>query len=64
MINPRNGKVVDKLGSEQGVETPDDLIFGPNGTLYWTAFMTGEVGSVSSDGEKKLLPSWHLELMQ
>jgi hypothetical protein len=54
VINPRNGKVVAKLGSGQGVETPDDLTFGPDGTLYWTAFMTGEVGSLSA-GEKNTI---------
>lgn len=54
-INPRNGKVVEKLGSGQGVETPDDLTFGPDGTLYWTAFMTGEVCSLSPEGERNTI---------
>lgn len=55
VINPHNGKVVEKLGSGQGVETPDDLTFGPDGTLYWTAFMTGEVCSLSPEGERNTI---------
>lgn len=55
VLNPRNGKVIEKLGPEQGVDTPDDLTFAPDGTLYWTAFMTGQVRSMNLEGETSTL---------
>jgi sugar lactone lactonase YvrE len=38
------------LGNDKGVETPDDLTFGPDGSLYWTSIMTGEVGKLTPLG--------------
>lgn len=50
VMDPRTGAVVDRLGSEIGVETPDDVAFGPDGSLYWTSIFTGEVGRRRPDG--------------
>jgi sugar lactone lactonase YvrE len=57
VMNPRNGKIVDRLGPDAGVETPDDVTFGPLGSVYqddifWTAIFTGEVGRLTPDGVK------------
>jgi sugar lactone lactonase YvrE len=52
VMNPLNGKVIDRLGTGVGVEGPDDLTFGPDGSLYWTSIATGEVGRLSPEGEK------------
>lgn len=43
IVNPRNGAIVDRMGPEDGVETPDDLVFGQDGSLFWTSPFTGEV---------------------
>lgn len=51
-LDPRNGCVINRLGPEQGIESPDDLIFDSAGNLYWTAFLTGEVLRLTPDGEK------------
>ena len=51
-LNPRNGRVIRTLGPAQGVEAPDDLVFDHAGNLYWTAFLTGEVGRMTPAGEK------------
>jgi sugar lactone lactonase YvrE len=51
-LDPRSGRILSQLGPEQGVETPDDLVFGPDGSLYWTAFLTGEVGRLDAAGVK------------
>lgn len=46
------GEVQKRLGIDLGVEGPDDLAFGPDGSLYWTSILTGEVGRLSPDGVK------------
>lgn len=50
VMNPRNGKILNRLGPEVGVISPDDLIFGPDGSLYWTNIMNGTVGRLTPDG--------------
>jgi sugar lactone lactonase YvrE len=52
VMDPDSGKILDRIGPERDVETPDDLTFGPDGSLYWTALMTGEVGKITPDGKK------------
>ncbi|NWJ48670.1 MAG: hypothetical protein HXX08_22650 [Chloroflexi bacterium] len=50
VMNPYSGQIVKRLGQEYGVQTPDDLVFGPDGSLYWTSLFTGEVGKLAPDG--------------
>jgi sugar lactone lactonase YvrE len=50
VMDPQSGEILDRLGPDMGIETPDDLTFGPDGSLYWTAILTGEVGRLSPDG--------------
>jgi sugar lactone lactonase YvrE len=52
VMDPETGDILDRLGPDRGVESPDDLAFGPDGSLYWTALLTGEVGRLSPDGTK------------
>ena len=57
VMDPESGNILDRLGPDVGVEGPDDLTFGPEGSpfedyLYWTSILTGEVGSLSPDGVK------------
>jgi sugar lactone lactonase YvrE len=42
------GEIVDRITTE--VHSPDDLTFGPDGSLYWTDILTGEVGRYAPDG--------------
>jgi sugar lactone lactonase YvrE len=53
IMDPESGAIIDRIGPERGVEGPDDLIFDADGTLYWTSLLTGEVGRLSPDGEKR-----------
>ena len=55
VMNPDNGKILERIGPDRGVDTPDDLTFGPDGSLYWTAIMTGEVGRLTPDGKKVIV---------
>ena len=50
VLEPGSGNVVRRIGREQGVLGPDDLTFGPDGSLYWTDIMAGEVGRMTPDG--------------
>ena len=49
-LNPRNGKIVARFGEDQGVLVPDDITFGPDGSMYWTDILVGEVGRRTTDG--------------
>lgn len=50
VMDPETGEILDRLGPDRGIESPDDLAFGPDGSLYWTAILAGEVGRLSPDG--------------
>jgi len=57
VMDPKTGKILNRLGPDVGVEGPDDLTFGPEGSpyegyIYWTSILTGEVGRLSSSGVK------------
>jgi hypothetical protein len=50
VMDSETGEILDTFGPEIGVDVPDDLIFGPDGSLYWTSFSFGEVGRLAPDG--------------
>jgi len=50
VMDPDSGEILDRIGADQGVKGPDDVAFGPDGSLYWTAILAGEVGRLSPDG--------------
>lgn len=50
VIDPLQGGVVGYLGPESGVVTPEDVNFGPDGSLYWASMFTGYVGRRQPDG--------------
>lgn len=50
VLNKNNGKIIERIGQEKGVRGPDDLIFGPDGSLYWTNLLVGTVGRLEPDG--------------
>jgi sugar lactone lactonase YvrE len=50
VMDPKTGKIAQRLGRDKGVYTPDDIAFGPDGSLYWTSFFSGTVGRLSPSG--------------
>jgi sugar lactone lactonase YvrE len=52
VMDPATGEVISTIGANAGVVGPDDLAFGPDGSLYWTSFSTGEVGRISPEGTR------------
>jgi sugar lactone lactonase YvrE len=50
VMNPRNGRILHRLGTDLGVEFPDDLVFGPDGSLYWTEIFMGNVRRMTPEG--------------
>ncbi|HVP57670.1 MAG TPA: hypothetical protein VMU02_06195 [bacterium] len=52
VMDPETGDVISTIGVNAGVVGPDDIAFGPDGSLYWTSFSTGEVGRISPDGTR------------
>ncbi|WP_438026525.1 hypothetical protein [Sorangium sp. So ce233] len=51
VVNRKSGAVVRRLDASDGVDGPDDLTFGPGGSLYWTSLMTGNVVRRSPSGD-------------
>lgn len=49
-MDPQTGKILQRFGPEDGVAGPDDLIFAPDGSMYWTDILSGEVGRMTQDG--------------
>ena len=56
VMNPRNGKILRRLGGDAGVKAPDDVTIGPDGSIYWTAITAGEVGKIAPDGTLSTQP--------
>jgi sugar lactone lactonase YvrE len=56
VMDPETGNILDRLGPDRGVEAPEELTFGPDGSLYWTSELTGEVGRLSPDGTRTSQP--------
>ncbi len=50
VVDTKTGAILETLGTEQGIEGPDDLTFGPDGSIYHTSILTGEVGRRTPDG--------------
>lgn len=51
--DPRTGELLDRIGAERGVQGPDDLVIAPDGTLYWTELIGGNVGMLRPDGTRR-----------
>ena len=47
-MDTETGEILDRITTE--VDSPDDLTFGPDGSLYWTDILTGEVGRCTPAG--------------
>lgn len=45
-MDPNSGRILQIIGPERGVLSPDDLTFGPDGLLYFTAITYGEVRKI------------------
>ena len=50
VFDSRAGDVLRRIGTDQGVDGPDDVVVGPDGTIYWTDIFGGEVGRLAPDG--------------
>jgi sugar lactone lactonase YvrE len=51
--DPDTGEVLDRIGPERGVNGPDDVTIAPDGTIYWTDILQGNVGMLRPDGTWK-----------
>jgi len=50
VLDPVDGAFLERFGPAQGVLFPDDVAFGPDGSLYWTDIAVGQVGRRAPDG--------------
>lgn len=54
-LDPQRGQILDRLGHDLGgpgvgVDAPDDVAVGPDGSIYWTDILVGEVGRLAPNG--------------
>ena len=54
-IDPESGEILENLGLGDGPKSPDDLAFGPDGSVYWTDISNGEVAMRSPDGATRIV---------
>ena len=50
VLDVGRGQMVDLIGPERGVMGPEDVNFGPDGSMYWAQMFTGEIGRMTPDG--------------
>ncbi|CAD7704179.1 unnamed protein product [Ostreobium quekettii] len=55
VLDPSNGEILERYGKERGVENPDDLFVSPDGSIFWTAIFTGDVGRLWPNGEGRVV---------
>ena len=56
-LDPESGAILERWGPEEGVKGPDDLTFGPDGSMFWTDFAFGDVGRRTPDGTTTVVAS-------
>ena len=56
-IDPESGEILENLGLGDGPKSPDDLAFGPDGSVYWTDISNGEVAMRNPDGNTRIVAS-------
>ena len=49
-LDKETGDIKNSYSVADSVQGPDDLTFGPDGSLYWTDILAGEVGRRTPDG--------------
>ncbi len=50
VLDVTQGTMVDLIGPERGVNGPEDVNFGPDGSMYWAQMFTGEIARMTPDG--------------
>ena len=45
IVDPDSGRILNTLGANEGVEGPDDLTFGPEGSVYWTSIISPRISA-------------------
>ena len=56
-FDPESGELLEQWGPGMGVQGPDDITFGPDGSAYWTEFAFGDVGKRTPDGTMSVIAS-------
>ncbi len=54
-VDPDSGEILELWGQAEGVLSPDDIAFGPDGSAYWTDIAHGSVGRRSPDGTSSVV---------
>lgn len=55
VFDARNGRILQRFGRDIGVQSPDDVAIGPDGSIYWTGLFSGEVVRIRPDGTNTII---------
>lgn len=50
-VDRHSGRILQRLGHASGVDAPDDVAIGPDGSIYWTDIQVGQVGRLAPNGK-------------
>ncbi|HET7357914.1 MAG TPA: hypothetical protein VFJ09_14690 [Nocardioidaceae bacterium] len=50
VVDRHSGRVLQRIGHASGVDAPDDVAVGPDGSIYWTDIQIGQVGRLAPNG--------------
>ncbi len=54
VMDANSGRIIRNIVPELGLDGPDDLTFGSDGSLYWTALAMGRIGKMAPDGTQSI----------
>ena len=49
LMDPDNGNILERYDQTMGIEAPDDVSVGKDGSIYWTSPLVGDVGKLTPD---------------
>lgn len=49
-VDPGSGRILERIGPDDGIARPDDLVIAPDGSIIYTSPPTGVVGRISRSG--------------
>jgi sugar lactone lactonase YvrE len=53
VFDTRTGRLIERIGSDRGVDGPDDVEVADDGSIYWTSPVPGTISMLGPDGTRR-----------